>query len=142
MEPVQESDSSERVGDAVVVSVPLPETLLATDSVEISYGTGSTFVSPFEKDGIEFESDDDVALARATRPSTLTTQDSGVDSRAMERENLMREIKIKGPALKDLTVGQMLGVGSFGSVYRGHHDAHGEVAIKLIPMDRAKNKNH
>ena len=38
--------------------------------------------------------------------------------------------------MEDVELGPMLGTGSYGKVYLGHHAFHGNVAVKVIPIER------
>lgn len=106
----------------------------------------SLFMSPFENNGACFESDEEaVGVPRQTlgSPVSQNTQPQpgeGPTSPLAILGQLQRAAMAHTTDLvtKKSQDWRKIGVGSFGTVYRGHHHIHGDVAIKMIPLDPTK----
>eukprot|EP00204_Picochlorum_oklahomense_P000828 CAMPEP_0118797768 /NCGR_PEP_ID=MMETSP1161-20130426/255_1 /TAXON_ID=249345 /ORGANISM="Picochlorum oklahomensis, Strain CCMP2329" /LENGTH=474 /DNA_ID=CAMNT_0006724985 /DNA_START=53 /DNA_END=1477 /DNA_ORIENTATION=- len=113
---------------------------LPTDAIEMKHDTSSIFVSPFENGGTDFDSEDagvqdSVVVAPAARsisPNYL--------SKISQGPQMMGDIYTSGLAPSELTIGKMVGSGSYGRVFHGHHDLYGDVAVKLISLDGDSEK--
>ncbi|WPT11646.1 Serine/threonine/tyrosine-protein kinase HT1 [Picochlorum sp. SENEW3] len=113
---------------------------LLTDAIEMEHDSSSIFASPFENGGTDYDSEDagvqdSVVVAPAARSSNPNYL-----SKILQGPQMMGDIYTSGLAPSELIIGKMVGSGSYGRVFHGHHDLYGDVAVKLISLNGDSEK--